>query len=42
MCTTHAEANPCQTAAVQVIDVSDLWANADLQERPISGSGDLG
>lgn len=29
------------TAAVQIVDASDLQANADLQERPISGSGDV-
>lgn len=29
------------TAAVQIVDASDLQANADLQEWPISGSGDV-
>lgn len=38
---TDSEVDPCQTAAVQIVDGSDLRAHADLQERPVSGSGDV-
>lgn len=38
---TNSEADPCQTAAVQMVDGSDLRAHADLQEWPRSGSGDV-
>ena len=38
---TNSEVDPCQTAAVQMVDGSDLRAHADLQEWPISGSGDM-
>lgn len=38
---TLSVADSCQTTAVQTVDVSDSWAHADLQEWPISGSGDM-
>lgn len=38
---TNSEADPCQTADVQIVDGSDLRAHADLQEWPISGSSDV-
>lgn len=38
---TNSEADPCQTADVQIVDGSDLQAHADLQEWPISGSSDV-